>query len=83
MQSVSRLGLLVFEPRDFTQLGSAGAGLHADLHGSLTWLDIRRDNIGFLAFLRQVATIVGAPEPPVPSATCRFCAYRLSGNLNM
>lgn len=69
---ISKLGLLVYEPQSFSDDG-AGA---ATLDGSITWLEIKRDDAAFLKFLRELMTVLSLPEPPPPSEKCSFCQYR-------
>jgi len=70
-QPTDTLGLAVFEPEHF----SSNDVDSATLRGRFAWLEVERDDAAFSAFLREVATLI-AGEPPAPSPTCGFCAYR-------
>ncbi len=69
---VSKLGLLVYEPTGFDHDGDGAA----TLGGTITWVEIKRDDIAFLKFLREVMTVLTLPDPPPPSEKCLFCQYR-------
>ena len=46
--------------------------------GKVTWLECPRDDQKFFGFLDQALTLLEQPEPPPPSPTCVWCAYRES-----
>jgi len=71
---VSRLGLLIFEPIKFVH----NSDETADLKGSLTWVEIRRDDEAFFEFMRQVISVLAQPVPPEPDPDCMWCLYRQS-----
>lgn len=71
-QPISRLGLLVFEPSRYTQSDS---GL-VEFAGTISWIEIERDDKAFLAFLREVVKLLDSPEPPAPNPNCEWCKYR-------
>jgi len=75
---VSHLGLLVFEPERFAHL--PGAAAHLD--GKLSWIELRRDDDAFLAFLRRVVAVLAQPEPPDPAPDCGWCRYRRESREN-
>ncbi|MGD0697051.1 MAG: PD-(D/E)XK nuclease family protein [Terriglobia bacterium] len=72
LRPIKKLGLLVFEPDAFRNapLGPAA------LLGSMTWIEIPRDDEGFLAFLSEVLDVLESTEPPAGSPTCEWCNYR-------
>jgi hypothetical protein len=72
LSPVTKLGLLVYEPQDFANLGSG----NANLSGALSWMEINRDDTAFLKFLDKVRQILELPEPPPPSEKCLWCKYR-------
>ena len=69
---VSKLGLIVFEPTQF----SDGSRQDAHLSGKLTWLEIPKDENGFLGFLSEVLDVLDLPSPPQAPLTCGWCSYR-------
>jgi hypothetical protein len=68
---VHRLGLAVFEPQSFAYDGQA----FAQLKGDMRWLDVQRNDAGFMAFLEELVTLLENPMPG-PSPTCAYCKYR-------
>ena len=75
---ITKLGLLVFEPNSFAHLPEGTA----NLLGTLTWIELPRDDAAFLKFLRQVASVLALPEPPPPSPVCPWCGYRQASREN-
>jgi hypothetical protein len=71
LSPVSRLGLLVFEPAVYAQTGTA-----VDLSGSVAWVEIPRDDGGFMTFLGRVLDLLDQPEPPPANPKCEWCRYR-------
>lgn len=69
---VSRLGLLVFEPDLFARHEEG----RARLDGSLTWIEIPRDDAAFERFLGDVLQVLALDEPPAPTPACAWCAFR-------
>lgn len=69
---VKTLGLIIYEPREFS-CRSAG---DAFLTGELKWLEIPHDEKKFLEFIREVLTLLDKPTPPDPSPSCEWCKYR-------
>lgn len=72
LNPVSKLGLLMFEPSLF----SNASGGTASLSGSLTWVELPRDDNAFLDFLADVLAVLDQPLPPDPSPSCQWCEYR-------
>lgn len=75
LETISRLGLLVFEPGIFAADGSKGASLS----GSLEWMEIPRKDDSFLAFLGEVVGVLDREIPPEASPNCEWCRYREGG----
>ncbi len=75
LQPVERLGLLVFEPRAFSHASRE----QASLVGGLSWIELPRDDHGFLDFLGQVVEVLEQDQPPPASPECKWCSYRESG----
>lgn len=71
LKPVTRLGLLVFEPREFSSGKDA-----ASLTGSLAWVEIPLQQKVFLDFMDEVAAVLDLPAPPPPSPGCTWCGYR-------
>lgn len=69
---ISKLGLIVYEPKIFT----CEINNEAALRGNIRWLEISRDIEDFVSFLHDVVTILDKQEPPDPSPTCEWCKYR-------
>ena len=69
---VSKLGLLVVAPNAMDMTAS---GQIAYL-GGVTWMEIPRDDDGFMQFLGEVLTLLEQPTPPEPAHTCGYCQYR-------
>lgn len=71
LKPVSRLGLLVFEPRAFSSGKSAG-----EFSGSLTWTEIPRNDTTFMKLVGEVASLLSSPSIPAASPGCSWCTYR-------
>jgi len=69
--TVSSLGLLCFLPETFDARGP-----HAGLFGSLEWVEVPRDETGFLKFLHDVLDVLEGPTLPPPALDCPWCALR-------
>jgi hypothetical protein len=69
--AIERLGLLCFSPE-----GYVAAGERAAFSGSLTWLEVERDDVAFLRLLSGVMVEFECPEPPPPALECTWCPYR-------
>jgi len=72
LSPISKLGLLVYEPHEYGCLSSDRVALH----GSITWVDIPRNDDSFIKFLEEVFEVLNLPEPPAASPTCAWCQYR-------
>jgi PD-(D/E)XK nuclease superfamily len=80
--TVSDLGLVIYQPDAFTALAPTGAAMT----GSLTYVNIPRDDDAFVAFLGSVMRIVEADDPPPPPkptkkswasvvTSCPYCQF--------
>ena len=69
---ISRLGLLVVTPHAM-EVNDSGQIAYL---GRVTWMEIQRDEAGFLQFLSEVLTFLEQPSPPEASANCGYCQYR-------
>jgi hypothetical protein len=72
LQPVTRLGLLVVEPRAMEKTAD---GRIAYL-GHVTWQEIPHDQIGFMDYIDGVLAVLEQPVPPPAGQDCPFCAYR-------
>lgn len=75
LETISTLGLLVFEPDSFSQDGKKGASLS----GSVEWMEIPRDDGAFLEFLGSVVNVLNQESAPKASSNCEWCRYREEG----
>lgn len=71
MKPVNRMGLLVFEPNSFDSTPTR----QANLGGSLTWIEIKKEPDKFLHYLASVVSLLEQPAPPPPSMSCSHCKY--------
>lgn len=69
---VTALGLIMFQPTDYSQTEHGAARLG----GSVSWLPIPRDDEAFLGFLGQVVRLLDAAELPEAGDGCAWCRYR-------
>jgi len=69
---ISKLGLIVYEPKSF----SCRVNEEAALGGDIRWLEIPLNNEAFLIFLHEVVVALDMNKPPAPSPTCEWCRYR-------
>ena len=72
VRPIRKLGLLVFEPMHFSDADVSALSLY----GSLEWIEIPRNDDGFMAFLSDLVALLESPEPPPGSAACHWCQYR-------
>jgi hypothetical protein len=76
LRPIERLGLIVFEPDAFAN-GEPGNGF---LCGTVSWVDIQRDDAAFMRFLAGVVAMLEEPMPPEASPDCGWCRYRGIGS---
>jgi RecB family exonuclease len=69
---VTQLGLLVFEPSQYTQGRTGRVGFAGDV----SWLAVPRNDASFMEFLAHVLTILESPEAPPANPNCEWCKYR-------
>jgi hypothetical protein len=72
LKPISRLGLLVFAPKIYTQGKSGMVGLA----GKANWIEITRHDDQFMSFISDVLTILEPESPPEPTRDCPWCSYR-------
>lgn len=68
---ISRIGLVVYEPKDF----EVTRGIHANLSGEIVWQEIELNKKWFSSMLREVAELLSQPEPPDAGEGCEYCKY--------
>lgn len=71
LSPVSKMGLLYFYPSSISQDSTAWLYYAAEV----TWIEIEKDERGFLDFIDQVLHILESPEPPEHSPNCQWCNY--------
>ncbi len=68
---VSMLGLLYFNPTQVSQQGTMWLSFDAQIQ----WVEIPKDEQGFLSFASEVMSIIEADEPPPPAKDCSWCRH--------
>ncbi len=76
LKPVTQLGLLVVEPAEMIAVKGAVA-----YKGLPHWVEIERNDAGFMAFLGEVVDLLEEPSPPEPNPQCQFCDYVMNGVL--
>lgn len=69
---VTRMGLLVFEPKVFLD----GEGASLTLQGEWRWIDVPRQGAEFSYFIDGCLNVLEAEGAPEPSENCPYCKYR-------
>ena len=69
---ITRLGLFIITPHRFEQMPNGEFAFVT----KTTWMDIPRDEVTFLAFLREVVSLLDLPTLPEPAEDCGLCNYR-------
>ena len=69
---VTRMGLFVISPRRFEPVSNGNMAFI----NKTTWLDVPRDDAGFMDFLKGVMAVLDADDAPPSSETCPVCTYR-------
>jgi len=68
---ISKLGLLYFYPSKISQPSIEWLSYDAEIH----WVEINKDEQGFLDFVGEVLSVLESAEPPNPSSDCPWCGY--------
>ena len=74
LSPVTKLGLLYFYPDNINQQSIDRLNYGAEI----VWIEIKKDEQGFLSFIDEVLDILEAPEAPEspePSPYCQWCNY--------
>lgn len=77
LSPIRRLGLLVYEPREFANPTAS----EASLTGRLTWIPIERDDRKFQGFIGEILEVLEKPSPP-DAGECEWCRYREASRKN-
>jgi len=68
---VTKLGLLYFYPDNITQNSIDRLNYGAEI----VWVEVEKDEKGFIRFLDEVLSVLELPEAPEHSPNCQWCAY--------
>lgn len=68
---VTRMGLLYFTPDHCEQTGPE----RQIVGGTMTWVEIPRDDVAFRSFLGEVLDLLDGPMPPTSGEECIWCKY--------
>ena len=71
LSPVTKLGLLYFYPDSVNQQSIERLAYEAEI----TWVEIQKDEQGFLKFIDGVLSVLELPEPPEHLASCQWCNY--------
>lgn len=71
LSPISKLGLLYFYPSKVSQPDIEWLSYDAKIH----WIEINKDEQGFLNFVTEVSNVLESTEPPNPSPDCQWCSY--------
>jgi hypothetical protein len=71
LSPVTKLGLLYFYPDSVSQQGLERLSYEADI----TWIEIEKDEGGFLKFIDEVLDVLELPGAPEHSMNCQWCSY--------
>jgi len=71
LSPVTKLGLLYFYPSSISQESIEQLSYEA----AITWIEIRKDEEGFLEFIDEVLNVLELPEAPGHSQNCQWCGY--------
>jgi len=71
---ITLLGLFIITPQKYELVNNDEAAFITQT----TWMDVPRDDKGFMKFLGEVMTVLDAPQAPQPADGCTLCSYRKS-----
>ncbi|MFH2039669.1 MAG: PD-(D/E)XK nuclease family protein [Chloroflexota bacterium] len=71
---ITRLGLFIITPQRYELVSREEAAFIT----RTTWMDVPREDTGFLAFLGEVMAVLDSPHPPTSAEDCALCSYRQS-----
>ena len=71
LSPVTKIGLLYFYPSSINQQSIERLSWEAEI----TWIEIAKDEQGFLSFIDEVLDVLELPEAPECSPNCQWCGY--------
>lgn len=71
LSPVTKLGLLYFYPSSVSQQSIERLSYEAEI----VWVEIEKNEPGFLRFIDKVLDVLELPEAPEQSPNCRWCNY--------
>lgn len=71
LSPITKLGLLYFYPSGINQQSIKRLFYKADI----TWVEVEKDEAGFLNFIDKVLDVLELPEAPEHSPNCQWCNY--------
>ncbi|MFC1984294.1 PD-(D/E)XK nuclease family protein [Chloroflexota bacterium] len=71
LSPVTKLGLLYFYPDNVTQDSVDRLNYGAEI----VWVEVEKDEQGFLGFIDEVMGVLELPEAPEYSPKCQWCSY--------
>ena len=71
MSPVTKLGLLYFYPDNINQQSIDRLNYGAEI----VWVEVEKDEQGFLSFIDKVLDVLELPEAPGHSPSCQWCGY--------
>ena len=71
LSPISKMGLLYFYPSRISQSTIEWLSYDAEIH----WIEINKDEQGFLDFIGEILGVLESAEAPDPSPDCRWCGY--------
>jgi CRISPR/Cas system-associated exonuclease Cas4 (RecB family) len=71
LSPVTKLGLLYFYPDNIDQQSIDRLNYGAEI----VWVEVEKDEEGFIRFLDEVMGVLELPEAPEYSSKCRWCEY--------
>jgi PD-(D/E)XK nuclease superfamily len=72
LKPVTHLGLVVYEPESFRGQPKGSASLE----GSVTWIEIPRDDAALYRFMDEMLGVLELAAPPGGAPGCEWCIYR-------
>jgi len=69
---ITKLGLLYFTPDKYDQADVT----RQILEGDLTWIEVERNDINFLQFMKDVVILLDGESPPLDPDNCIWCKFR-------
>ena len=71
LSPVTKLGLLYFYPDNVNQQSIERLNYGAEI----VWVEVEKDERGFLGFIDEVLDVLELPKPPECSPNCQWCKY--------